>query len=164
MQPLIVSPGDMFSRLTVVREAESRHSHRVFECRCECGATKTVFLSALRSGLSKSCGCLRDEIATRHGKHKTPEYRIWAGMISRCENRKLRSWKNYGGRGISICPEWRASFEAFFAHAGIRPSARHSIDRFPNNDGDYEPGNVRWATMSEQLRNNRRSRRAEAAT
>jgi hypothetical protein len=76
-------------------------------------------------------------------------------MIIRCTNPKHPNWKNYGGRGISVCDEWRHSFKAFLAHIGPRPSSEHSLDRYPNNDGNYEPGNVRWATRSQQRRNTR---------
>lgn len=158
MQPIIVTPGDIFARFTVIKEAPQSRNHRRFECRCECGTLRTVHMTALRSGLSKSCGCLRDEIVTRHGLHKSPEYQNWTHMIARCENQNLRGWENYGGRGISVCAGWRKSFELFLLDMGNRPSLKHSLDRFPNNDGNYEPGNVRWATMAQQLRNTRRSR------
>ena len=76
-------------------------------------------------------------------------------MISRCYNRDQPSFKDYGGRGISVCDRWRRSFTAFLKDVGERPSSEHSIDRFPNNDGNYEPGNVRWATRDQQNRNKR---------
>jgi hypothetical protein len=85
----------------------------------------------------------------------TAEYKIWRGIKVRCSNPNLQErWKKYGGRGISICEEWRNDFAAFFAHVGLRPSPKHSIERVCN-DGDYEPGNVRWATAQEQARNRR---------
>lgn len=87
----------------------------------------------------------------------TPEYEAWRSMIARCENPKLKNYKDYGGRGIKIHPEWRASFLAFFRDVGKRPSANKSLDRI-NNDGNYEPGNVRWATAKQQQRNRRTSR------
>lgn len=89
----------------------------------------------------------------------TAEYAAWNGIKARCGNPKDKGYKNYGGRGIRVCPEWHDSFEAFLRDIGPRPSEDHSIDRYPNNDGNYEPGNVRWATWSEQCRNRRTSRR-----
>lgn len=90
------------------------------------------------------------------GQAQPPEYSAWAQMLQRCENKGNPSYCNYGGRGISVCDRWR-SFSQFLADVGARPSAKHSIDRI-NNDGNYEPGNVRWATRSEQNRNHRRLR------
>ncbi|HEX7893188.1 MAG TPA: hypothetical protein VF447_03285 [Terriglobales bacterium] len=84
----------------------------------------------------------------------TREYRAWAGMIQRCTNPKHARWADWGGRGITVCERWR-SFENFYADMGNRPSPAHSLDRFPDNDGNYEPGNVRWATRSEQQLNKR---------
>jgi hypothetical protein len=83
----------------------------------------------------------------------TAEYVAWKSMIARCESRHYPSRHRYGGRGIKVCPEWRHDYPAFLLHVGRRPSAGHSLDRFPNPDGDYEPGNVRWATASQQQKN-----------
>lgn len=94
---------------------------------------------------------------TYHGGSKTPEYRLWAGMKERCLNSKSKAWANYGGRGIRICERWANSFSAFIEDIGYRPSPNHTIDRV-NNDGNYEPGNVRWATPKEQARNRRDNR------
>ena len=89
-----------------------------------------------------------------HNASNTPEYRTWAGMKNRCLNPNNPRYKSYGGRGISVCSEWIESFSAFLSHVGLKPSPLHSIDRI-NNDGNYEPGNVRWATAKEQARNTR---------
>lgn len=98
----------------------------------------------------------------KHGhalKHNaSPEYVAWHAMIKRCHNPNDRCFHNYGGRGIKVCERWKASFLDFLADVGPRPSSRHSIDRFPDNDGDYEPGNVRWATGAQQACNKRTSR------
>lgn len=100
----------------------------------------------------------------RHGYASTsPErrqaiYRIWANMIQRCYNPKRPQFRFWGGRGVRVCDRWRISFKAFLEDMGNRPTNKHSLDRFPNKDGDYEPGNCRWATMAEQNRNSRHNR------
>lgn len=106
---------------------------------------------------------MREIVGAMHLKHgyarkdkalRFAEYGIWAGIIKRCENRNNHAYPRYGGRGIGICAEWRHDFPAFLAHVGPRPSPVHSVDRI-NNDGNYEPGNVRWATPTDQARNRR---------
>ena len=101
-----------------------------------------------------------DHYNYKHGLSDTPEFQIWAGMIKRCENTKANGYENYGGRGIRVCPEWRADFLAFYRHVGPKPSPQHSIDRIDNNR-DYEPGNVRWATWKTQARNKRGNHRLQ---
>ncbi len=91
-------------------------------------------------------------------KQLTAEYRSWAMMINRCVNPNNPAWAYYGGRGIAVYAEWINSFEAFLAYVGLKPTLDHSIDRFPNNNGNYEPGNVRWANASEQASNKRNAR------
>jgi hypothetical protein len=93
-----------------------------------------------------------------HGRFGTPEYRVWAAMKRRCCNPNVWNFHRYGGRGIRMCDEWRDSFAAFYAHIGQRPSAQHSVDRIDNN-GNYEPGNVRWATRQQQRANQRKRQR-----
>jgi hypothetical protein len=97
-----------------------------------------------------------------HGLSKDPAYRIWCQMRQRCRDTNLKNWPDYGGRGIRVCERWENSFQQFIADVGPRPSAAHQIDRFPNNDGNYEPGNCRWATRTEQQRNKRAQKRSEA--
>ena len=119
----------------------------------------------MRSGHTKSCGCLHRERAaeqaksmglanTSHGSTNTREYEVWHRMKQRCQDKRCPAFPHYGGRGIKVCERW-LSFEKFLTDMGLRPSSRHSIDRYPNNDGDYEPSNCRWALPKEQQRNRR---------
>lgn len=158
--------GRSFGRWIVVSGPSVRpHQGRMatmYWVSCSCGKlSRLVRASALVSGGSKSCGCVRDELAasihTRHGGRYSPEYAAWMGMIDRCENPKMVSYRDYGGRGISVCERWRHSFASFREDVGPRPSSRHSLDRVDCN-GNYEPGNVRWATSSQQNRNRRNNR------
>lgn len=162
--------GLRFGRLVVVNEvAPHRYPQRPgypirrFRVRCDCGKRKIVRGYVLREGDTLSCGCLGRGPKDRHGqaatrsRQSTAEYRAWINIKTRCYNPKVVSYKNYGKRGIKVCARWRASFEAFFADMGPKPSPSHTIDRYPDNDGDYKPSNCRWATWSEQHRNKRRS-------
>lgn len=162
---LNVPTGTRFGRLTVVGEAEPRKSLRHFLVECDCGTQLTVWLGNLRFGTTRSCGCLHLEVVTKHGQSwgskQTAEYRAWENMISRCTQPSYRDFRHYGGRGISVCQEWRHSFETFFAYMSLRPTPQHSVDRI-DNDKNYEPGNVRWATKREQSLNQRRYKRPAA--
>lgn len=143
-----------FGRLVVL---EVLHSSKR-RCLCDCGSVVIVAIRDMRSGNTRSCGCLRTELRTKHGFCGTPEYHIWADIVQRCENPKSPEFPNYGGRGIKICERWRQSCGEFVADVGRRPTPNHSIDRFPNNDGNYEPGNCRWALIGEQNLNTRHCR------
>jgi len=150
--------GKKFCRLTVMGfDRISKHGHTMWRCRCACGKETIVMSGDLTSGKSKSCGCLKKEraheINTTHGMCGTPEYTAWQGMLKRCYNPNNTSYKNYGGRGISVHERW-LRFENFYDDIGPKPSPDHSLDRI-DNDGNYEPSNIRWATRTEQNRNQR---------
>lgn len=105
----------------------------------------------------------RETFGERNRKHghsnpETPTYRCWCAVIDRCTNPNNPNYSGYGGRGITICERWRHSFETFLQDMGERPSLKHSIDRWPDNDGNYEPSNCRWATQSQQCRNRKTCR------
>lgn len=154
--------GNKYGRLTVQEFFGYAGNYRgpTWRCLCECGATCIVSRSNLKRGHTKSCGCLSRELAaarkTTHGGRHLVEYTIWRAMNRRCHSVNATSFKYYGGRGITVCEEWRNSFEAFYRDMGPRPSDKHSIDRI-NNDGNYEPGNCRWAVWEEQGANKRRN-------
>ena len=150
--------GMTFGRLGVYALSDRRGDRRFWKCVCVCGNESEVAGNNL--GVSVfSCGCRQREnriaqgkLNRKHGMRRTAEYAAWNSMWQRCTNPKSRVFKNYGGRGISIAPEWRA-FETFFADLGPRPDGME-LDRI-NNEGNYEPGNCRWTTRSENIKNTR---------
>jgi hypothetical protein len=150
--------GKVYGQLTVIRRAGTRDRKTLWFCQCSCGQTTETTGKHLRLGKSISCGCyMRTHGATTHLKHghsqRTPEYESWAGMIQRCTNPKNSKYASYGGRGISVCDRWLGSFESFLSDMGPKPSPEHSLDRYPDNDGNYELTNCRWATPTQQVRN-----------
>lgn len=152
--------GQKFSRLVALRiVGKSKSGEMIWRCLCDCGTETDVKLGKLRSSRTRSCGCLFDEGDNRltHGEarkgKRSREWRIWDNAKSRCYNPRSTSFKYYGQRGITMCDRWRNSFEAFLEDMGRCPDGL-TIDRI-ENDGNYEPGNCRWATRSQQNSNKR---------
>jgi len=145
-----------FGRLLVIEQAV-KAKHSKWKCLCDCGNITVVRQDHLKSGFTKSCGCLCLEIvkaaATKHGCSNTPAYVTWCNMKQRCYNQNDERYPDYGGRGITICDRWRNSFENFLADMGERTKGE-VIDRIDNN-GNYEPENCRWMTYKVNNRNKR---------
>lgn len=164
--------GKRFGRWEVLSRGENdKRGQAQYNCRCTCGTEKVVAGYSLRRGESKSCGCLSVEVARgrkgcknpgsggrKHGMKGTPEYSAWSSMKGRCTNPKYENYKNYGGRGISVCQEWH-TFENFYRDMGARPEGT-SLDRIDVN-GNYEPSNCRWGTEEEQCNNRTNARLLE---
>lgn len=163
----MINPGDKFGFWTTIEKVAPIKTRKgLWRCRCICGEIRITSSHYLKAFKSRSCGCQKNRmISEAHMKHgfsrsrfhatnSIPEYKVWNGIIKRCTNPKEVAYVNYGGRGITICEKWRNSFEAFYEDVGPRPTEKHSIDRI-NNDGNYEPSNVRWATKGQQVRNRR---------
>lgn len=154
--------GATFGKLLVLGQAENRNGRVHWSCQCECGNLALASTKKLRDGRKRSCGCLWlpavISAKTKHGhsseRRISTELRIWMNMRSRCNAKTNPAYKNYGGRGISVCSRWD-EFENFYADMGDRPSSRHSLDRYPDKNGNYEPSNCRWATIAQQARNRR---------
>ena len=148
--------GLRFSKLTVIEREGSKSGKPLWSCLCDCGNNITTLGESLRSGNTKSCGCLQKERASirllKHGLSKTRTYNIWNGILTRCKNPNHHSYERYGAAGITICDRW-LSFDNFIADMGECPD-KHSIDRIDNHKG-YEPSNCRWVEQRIQNRNQR---------
>lgn len=161
MSKLCDLQGLTFGRLTVVRRVENKGTSAAWECECTCGRKCVVIGANLRRGLQQSCGCLRSEklseAASTHKSSKTRLFTIWMSMIHRCENPTNTAYRNYGKRGIRVCPEWHefVTFQEWAIQNGYNENL--SIDRI-NNEQGYNPSNCRWVTMKEQ-QNNRTNNR-----
>lgn len=160
-QNISITVGQPFSRLTVLNFAgRNARGRKLWNCLCLCGTEKPITQDALSRGTTESCGCLRKErtsAANRtHGQSGSPLHRIWNGMWQRCTNPKRKAYPHYGGRGITVTPEWK-SFEKFATDVGERPGPDYQLERRENDKG-YTKDNVYWATCKQQARNRRSSR------
>lgn len=158
-----IPSGTVFGKVTVIgpgkpcRRTDGR-APSTSVCRCECGNIREFSNNFLKRHAPRGnlcCGCIR---RARAGVCRTPTYRSWAHMNDRCSNPKSKDFYRYGGRGIAVCQRWRESYDFFLEDIGHRPSRDYSLDRFPDMNGNYEPGNVRWATKLEQANNTRTNR------
>jgi hypothetical protein len=141
--------GKIIGKLTVIRETDKRSQRSIiWECKCQCGNTAFIAARDLTNSAKPRKGC------GKCGVNLHPLYSTWSGMKSRCYNKTTPNYKDYGGRGITVCDRWKNSFLDFLSDMGEKPSSDHSLDRI-NNDGNYEPTNCRWATWSEQSTNQR---------
>jgi len=160
MSPALIDrTAEVYGHLTVLRRTDNnKHGQTLWECLCDCGVLTVVTGQYLRSGHTRSCGCLKGGKKS-HGMARTPEHVVWCRIKTRVSNPNCKDYPDYGGRGIDMDPEWFGSggFEKFFAHIGPKPDPTYSIDRIDNDKG-YWPGNVRWADAKTQA-NNRRVRK-----
>lgn len=148
--------GQRFGALTVIRRAPRTHRYADWICRCACGNECIKRGFKLRQGSVKSCGkngcSWWDFVEPPLTRKQAAEYSVWQGMRKRCEQKTHLRYSRYGGAGIKVCERWK-TFKNFFADMGQKPTPHHTLDRYPDQLGNYEPGNCRWATQEEQTRN-----------
>jgi hypothetical protein len=146
----------VFGRWTVLGFSHvERQYYRYWICECACGKDRDVQERYLLSGRSKSCGCGAGMKNRRHGLSNNKVHKAWRQMWGRCTRKHQADYSFYGGRGIRVCERWK-TFELFLEDVGMPPTQKHSLDRV-NNNGNYEPGNCRWATHTQQVRNTRQT-------
>lgn len=161
--------GQSFVRLTAIEQVRDDRGSLVWRCSCICGGEARVRAYRLKSGHTKSCGCIAREAAVINGRKATKhgltsggviasEYTVWRGMLARCYYPASPSFARYGAKGIAVCDRWRRSFAVFYEDVGPRPSLQHTLDRLDNSRG-YSPDNCRWATRREQANNKTTNRR-----
>lgn len=164
MKKVINLTGKVFSRLTVLSEAgRDKHEKVMWLCECSCGNKPILSGNTIKSGNTKSCGCLHKEIMsnilTTHGLRKHPLYAVWLSMKARCYNESYHQYADYGGRGITICDRWINSFRDFYNDVAYHYNDNLQLDRV-DNDGNYEPSNVRWVTQQQNGMNRRGATRS----
>lgn len=165
---LHLAKGERFGRWMVLERAKNgKYGQTRYLCMCDCGTQRSVAASKLVYGKTHSCGCFQRERASgapiRHGMSRSAEHSVWRQVKQRCYNPSAEAYVYYGGRGIRVCEAWLHSFETFYDDVGARPSQKHMLIRL-DDDGDYEPGNVRWSRQRTQFVSRKGRRQVRAST